>query len=155
MGQIQAMFQCFSCEETILAPTRPKTCPGCGYDWGDAASKFKAPYMLSEQNERFKNRTAYRDAILDLPVAKMNAVLNDALNIIETLSAKNVRISDISQVVKMAIEIGKIATAYDAFIRAGGKHGPSLFFKEGDKKDEPADGGVSEVTEVGQSAGKD
>lgn len=63
-------------------------------------------------------------------------MVNDALNIIETLPAKKVPASDIRYLVEMAMKIGQIATKYDEYIRAGGKHVPSLFINEGDTKNE-------------------
>lgn len=140
MANIKQVFECPHCQASLIGPNRPQTCPACKYDFGEATGDFKYPLTLSEQQERISNKIMHYEAILDMPVIKANFIMNDALNIIETIAAKNVRASDIRPLVLMAIKIGQIATQYDGFIEAGGKHVPSLFFKEGDGNELPKTG---------------
>lgn len=130
MPKIVAVYECPHCNAPLTSGKRPETCPECKYNFGEAAMDFKLPVMLSEQNVRLQNKTAYLDTIIDLPIEKANFILNDALNIVQTVPIKNVRVSDIRELMQMAIAIGQIATKYQEYLEAGGKHGPSLFFKE-------------------------
>lgn len=147
-AKIQNAYECPHCHNTLLDSKRPITCPACSYDFGEEAVDFKYPVTLTEQQERLQRKLGFYDAVLEMPIIKANSIMNDALNIIETISAKNCSISDISQVIGMAMKIGKIATKYDKYLRAGGKHVPSLFFKQKDKKDE-----LSETSAGGDAAG--
>lgn len=135
MTMIRHIYECPHCEAPITSQKRPDKCPECGYSFGEAGLDYKAPMTLSEQHERLSNDLAHYAAILDLSMEKANSIMNDALNIIETLSAKKVKTSDIRYLVQMGKKIGEIATKYDEFIVAGGKHGPSLFLIEGDTSD--------------------
>jgi hypothetical protein len=133
MARILQTYECPHCSAPLTAVKRPDKCPGCGYDFGEAINEYKYPVTLFEQSERLLRPHAHLDAVIAMPVEKALSVLNDALHILETLSAKNVPLLDIRELVQRGIRIGNIATKYDEYIQAGGKHVPSLFIKEGDK----------------------
>jgi len=139
MASVKTVYECPHCEAPLTSPKRPDKCPACGYSFGEAIMEFKYPLPLSEQMERIQNAPQLYQAILDMPITKANFIMNDALNIIETISAKNVPVSDISSVVMMAIKIGKIASQYHEFLAAGGKHVPSLFITEGEENERSSD----------------
>lgn len=143
--KIKGAYQCPHCEEVINSSRRPKVCPGCNYDFGSVISDYKYPHTLREQFEKLNDKPAFYDTVINMPIEKANAIMNDALNIIETISAKNVQVSDISQVIRMSIKIGQIATKYHEYLAEGGKHAPALFMVE--EKDElPASGDGEKVT---------
>src|SRR5271157_5203577 len=112
MAGVKALYECPHCHETLTASRRPEKCPGCGFDFGEAINEYKYPMTLREQLERMNTSHAHYDAVLAMPVEKAQFIMNDAINIIETLPAKNVRVSDIRSLVMMAIKIGNIATKY-------------------------------------------
>lgn len=136
MASIKQIYECPHCNAPLTASRRPEKCPACGYDFGEAISEYKYPLTLREQFERMQTKQTHHDAVIAMPIEKANFVLNDALNIIETLPAKNVRASDIRTLVMMSIKIGNIATKYHEYLEAGGRHVPSLFFKEGDANEQ-------------------
>ena len=130
--KIGAVYECAHCGEPMTSEKRPARCSTCGYSFGEPGTEYKPPMTLSEQHERINNKKEHFAAILNLPNEKALAILNDALNIIETMSAKKVKASDIRYLVQMGIKIGQIATKYDEFIQAGGMHGPELVANEGE-----------------------
>jgi hypothetical protein len=77
-------------------------------------------------------------------------MMNDSLNIIETIPAKNVRASDIRYLVMMAIRIGEIASKYHEYLEVGGKHVPSLYIKDGGASDASTEGIREESTRAPQ-----
>lgn len=137
MASIKQLYECPHCHETLTASRRPDKCPNpkCGYDFGEAINEYKYPVTLREQLERMLSKHAHYDAILAMPIEKANFMMNDALNIIETVPAKNVKASDIRTLVMMAIKIGNIATKYHEYLESGGRHVPSLFIKEGESNE--------------------
>lgn len=138
MASIKQLYECPHCHETLTASRRPDKCPNikCGYDFGEAINEYKYPVTLREQLERMLSKQAHYDAVLAMPIEKANFMMNDALNIIETIPAKNVKASDIRSLVMMAIKIGNVATKYHEYLEAGGRHVPSLFIKEGDTNEQ-------------------
>jgi hypothetical protein len=143
MASIKSIYECPHCHAPLTASRRPDKCPACGYDFGEAINEYKYPVTLHEQYERLQTKIAHCDAVLNMPIEKANHIMNDALNIIETIAAKNVRASDISYLIGMATQIGQIATKYHEFLQEGGRHVPSLYFKEGDAR-EPEETAVRE-----------
>jgi hypothetical protein len=137
MARILNTYECPHCSEPLISSKRPDKCPNpkCGYDFGEAINEYKYPVTLREQLERMLTKAAHHDAVIGMPIVKANFMMNDALNIIETIAAKNVKTSDIRNLITMAIRIGDIATKYHEYLEAGGKHVPSLFIKEGDTGD--------------------
>lgn len=144
MASIRTLYECPHCENQLLDSKRPEKCPACGYSFGEPGDEFKYPVTLSEQLERIKNTKAHYRSILNMPIDKANNIVNDALNILETIPAKKVPTSDISYLIGMAIKIGDIAEKYHEYLAAGGKHVPSLFVKEEGDKDEQPQAGVRE-----------
>lgn len=137
MALVKQCYECPHCHEPITASRRPEKCPNpkCGYDFGEAANEYKYPVTLREQLERMNSKNAHLDAVIAMSVDKALFILNDALNILETVSAKNVPASDIRNLIAIGIRIGNIATKYNEYIEAGGRHVPALFLKEGDKNE--------------------
>lgn len=138
MASIKQIYECPHCHETLTASRRPDKCPNpkCGYDFGEAINEYKYPVTLREQFERMQSRHAHLDAVIAMPVEKALFMMNDALNIIETIPAKNVPASDIRNLVALAMRIGNIATKYNEYVEAGGRHVPALFIKEGDTNEQ-------------------
>lgn len=122
---IKHAYVCPRCEEGITADFTDPRCPKCGLGLG-TSTRYVDPLTLDEQRMKLKDPGAHLRAVLELKVVKALSVLQDALNIIETLSVKKASIADIRPMIEMGMSIGNIATAYDAFIRAGGKHVPSV-----------------------------
>ena len=135
MASVKTVYECPRCEAPLIGDKRPDECPVCKFSFGEATLVYKTPMPLSEQRVRLKNDGKFYEAILDLSIEKANDILNDALNIVETLPAKNVKVSDISQVVRMAIKIGQLATKYHEFLIEGGKHVPDLFIQAEEVKE--------------------
>ena len=138
MALVKQCYECPNCKEPLIASRRPDKCPNpkCGYDFGEAINEYKYPVTLREQYERMQSKNAHLDAVIAMSVDKGLFILNDALNIIETMPAKNVPASDIRNLVAVAMKIGNIATKYNEYIEAGGRHVPALFIKEGDKNEQ-------------------
>ncbi len=126
--QIQNVFLCPRCEEGITSIAKTTACPSCGLPLGKQLSDtYTPPYTLTEQHEKLAAKEDYVKFLMDLPTHKANSIMNDALSLIEVVSGKNNSTADIRNLVSMAIRIGEIAKAYDAFLSAGGKHTPSFF----------------------------
>lgn len=133
MASIKSIYQCPRCEESMTVDTgRPKNCPGCGYEFSAAVLGYKYPLTMHEQHEKLQKDAEHRQALLDMPIDKANSIMNDSLNIMQVLPGKIVTKSDIRELMGMAIKIGEIAKAYEAFLIAGGQHVPALFL--GDEK---------------------
>lgn len=127
MAHIKNIFICPKCDEGITASGKIDKCPGCGHIVGSMGEQYKHPLTLVEQHQKYQDTARFRDAVLDLPIQKCECMLLDALKIIETLPGKKATPADIRKIVETATFIGKIAESYDAYLRAGGKHVPSLF----------------------------
>ena len=87
------------------------------------------PTTITEQTASVNDREAHIAFVLSVPIDIANDMMNDALNIIETIPGKKVKASDIRSLMGMAIRIGKIATKYQEFLEVGGTHTPELFIK--------------------------
>lgn len=149
---IENIYVCPKCDYATTTPAKPKFCKECGYSFIDNDFMgYRPPVTLTEQFEKLQDIEGLRDAVLDLPIAKAIAMLDDAQKIIETLSGRKNGTMDIRPLVERATSVGKIAEAYDAFLRAGGKHTPSLYINNSndqENNDEPpkTDGRSSEAT---------
>lgn len=133
--EIKTLYECPHCSSSLLSDKRPEICPSCKYEFGTGTTaRYRYPITLSEQHEALKNVLQFNSIIVDMPVEKANFIVNDALNIIKTLPAKNVRVSDIRSLVTMAIQIGEIAKKYQEYLEAGGTHVPSLFIQDKEDK---------------------
>lgn len=138
-ASIKLIFECPRCKESIMASSRPDTCPACKYDFGSLlppkeVNGYQLPYTLTEQHLKLQNSLAYNEFVMGLPIEKANDILNDALNIIQLLGGKKSSVSDIRSLVQMGLKIGEVTEAYDTFLRAGGIHAPDLLLplqKEG------------------------
>lgn len=127
-AQIQSVFLCPRCEEGITSIAKTTECPSCGLPLGKQLSDtYTPPYTLTEQHEKLGAKEDYVRFLTDLPTNKANSIMNDALSLIEVVSGKNNSAADIRNLVSMAIRIGEIGKAYDAFLSVGGKHTPSFF----------------------------
>jgi len=136
MARIKLTYVCPKCEEGITAETKPEICPGCGAKFPSMVDGgFVEPFTLAEQNLRINDERAFNRFVLNLPVETATNIMNDALNIIQSISGKKARKSDIRIMMGMAIQIGEIAKAYEQFFIAGGAHTPELFMKRGDTDD--------------------
>jgi hypothetical protein len=140
MAKIKHIYTCPRCEESLTADEKPKQCPACQYHFplvDDGG--FTIPNTITEQSERILDSYAHRRFVLQLPIAVANNIMNDALNVIETIPGKKVRVSDIRNLMGMAIRIGEIAKKYEEFLLAGGTHAPELFLSSsGDPNHESA-----------------
>ena len=127
---IKSIFLCPRCEEGITSIETTTVCPNCALPLGkQILDAYTPPYTLSEQNEKYKDQERFARVVSELPIAKANSMLNDALVILETVPGKINRIEDIRYLVETGIRIGNIATGYQKFLEAGGKHFPSFFIK--------------------------
>ncbi len=142
---VKNVFVCPRCEEGITAEKRPAKCPSCKFDFSAGVRGYVPPITYAEQLEKLQDPRGHTEALLGIDINKMNDMLNDALNIVETLPAKKVKVSDIRTAVGLAIRIGKIAEAYHKFLEEGGKHTPSLLLPSGGSNELPkkSDGGDS------------
>ena len=133
-ASIKLIYECPRCNESVIADSRPDTCPGCKFDFGgqglvQTASPpdyYQIPYTLTEQHLRLQNTQAFNSFIMELPKDKANDILNDALSVIQLLAGKKAKVSDIRFLVQMGIQIGEVAKAYDNYLRSGGLHAPEL-----------------------------
>jgi hypothetical protein len=136
-ASIKHIFQCPRCENDVTSFETVMQCPICGLPLGKMeAEPYTAPYTLSEQHLKFKDSLKYAKALAELPPDKALSILNDALNIVENIGGTKSPSEDIRNMVKMAMRIGRIASAYDHFIQAGGKHAPALL-KQQQEPNEP------------------
>ncbi len=132
---LKAVFQCPRCAEGITSATRPKICPACKYEFvKQEQSGYAAPLTLTEQYNKYRNQPEYIRFVQSLGPEKTNDILNDALTIVASLPGKSADVSDIRLVVEIAKSIGEIATKYDEFLRAGGKHTHSLINPQNKKE---------------------
>lgn len=153
MAKIKHVYTCPRCEESITADGKPKQCPGCNYYFPLIADGgFTIPNTITEQAERVPDSFAHRNFVLKLPISVANNIMNDALNVIETIPGKKVKVSDIRNLMGMAIRIGEIAKKYEDFLLAGGVHTPELFLtpSSGDPNNEPSKTRARETTSATQ-----
>jgi hypothetical protein len=106
-------------------------CPSCGLLLGkkDNFTPYTYPYTLCEQHYKYEDQEKFLERLRDMPLEKAMSVLNDALNIVETIGAKNLETPGISSLVGLAMKIGEVAKAYQAFLEAGGRHVPGVLLK--------------------------
>jgi hypothetical protein len=141
--KIENIYVCPKCTFATPGPVKPKFCRECGYSYiENNFDTFTTPITITEQLVKLEDLEGARDAIMLLTHDKAASIMEDAKKIIETIGGRKARAVDIRPIVDRAIEIGEIAKAYDAFIRAGGKHAPSLYINNNDDQeieDEPTD----------------
>lgn len=128
--EVKHVLLCPRCQEGITSNSRVLDCPKCGYALGaqTGSQRYEPPYTLTEQKTKLNaSDIEHMEAVLGLSVDKSAAILNDAFLILETLTGKNVKIEDIRPLIEIGLRIGKVAEAFDGFIRAGGKHVPSYY----------------------------
>jgi hypothetical protein len=126
----------------VPGQVKPKFCRECGYSFiENNFNTYTTPVTITEQLIKLNSLDGARDAILGLTQGKALSVLEDAQKIMETIAGRKTATVDIRPIVECAIKIGEIGKAYDAFIKAGGKHVPSLFINNNheDVKDEPTE----------------
>lgn len=148
---IENIFVCPKCDHAEPAAVKPRYCKECGYSFiENDFSKYYNPITLTEQFTKLKDVEGLRDAVLDLPLEKAISILEDAKSIVETIGGRKDRTMDIRPLVECAIRIGGIAKAYDDFLRAGGRHIPSLYTNndnsEVSDESSKASGSTGEVT---------
>jgi rRNA maturation protein Nop10 len=144
------IYQCPRCESGVISLENVTACPDCGLPLGkQSQAPYTPPYTLTEQHEKYRDQKAHVKAFIDLPITKANSIMNDALSLIEVVSGKNTPTADIRNLVAMAIRIGEIAKAYDAYINAGGKHTPSFFISE---TTETSSAGVKNESKITESS---
>lgn len=131
--KIKNTYVCPKCEEGVTADEKPTHCPACRAKFpAPGYAGFEDPVTITEQQERIKDEAAHMAFVVDLPVDIANNIMNDALNIIQTIPVKKVKVSDIRTMMRMAIQIGEVARKYEEFLLAGGTHTPDLFIKVGE-----------------------
>lgn len=126
MPAVKMIYECPRCFEGISSQSRPKFCPNCKNEFGPVTETYTAPMTLTEQFKKLRTADAYARFIQRLSIEKSNDILNDALSVVEMLPGKMSDISDIRIVVGLAKRIGEIATKYEEFLQAGGKHPHSI-----------------------------
>lgn len=130
-AHIKSVFLCPRCEEGITSIEITASCPNCGLPLGkQALDPYTPPYTFSEQNEKYLHREQLLNVLENLPIEKANSIVNDALLIIENIAGKKTRVEGIRTLMGMAIRIGEVATAYENFLKAGGRHYPSFFIQQ-------------------------
>lgn len=139
--KIENIYACPKCDFAVTGQTKPKYCRECGYSFiENNFLSYTTPITISEQLLKLNDLSGARDAVLSLKQEKALAILDDALKILETIGGRKTATLDIRPIVERAIAIGKIGEAYDNFIKAGGKHVPSLYLNNNNEvtKDEPS-----------------
>ena len=147
MANIKNTYICPRCEEGISAVEKPEVCPNCHFKLAMPGSGgFAVPTTIAEQQERIGDKKAHTEFILSLHIDTANNIMNDALNIIQTIPSKKVRTSDIRNLMGMAIQIGDIARKYEEFLKVGGAHTPELLIISGDDNEQSANGNGEKTT---------
>lgn len=132
---IKSILICPRCDAGITASDSTTNCPECGLILGTKIGPdYQPPLTLTEQHLKFQDDQRHLEVLINLPIEKANSMLNDALNILETVTAKKVNISDIRNLMGMALRIGELAKAFDSYLQAGGKLVPSLFLEVEERK---------------------
>ena len=130
MAHIQNLFVCPRCENGITSIKTTTSCPECSLPLGNMEiPSYSTPWSFTEQHEKFQDKELYLKTLMDLPITKVNSILNDALSVMEVIAGKKTQVSDMRTVMEIGMRIGEIAKAYDAFLQAGGKHVPGFFIK--------------------------
>lgn len=140
--KVETIFVCPKCEFTVPGLVKPKFCRECGYSFiENNFNTYTTPVTITEQLVKLNNIDGARDTILALTQSKAMSIMDDAKKIMETISGRKTATVDIRPLVECAIQIGELGKAYDAFIKAGGKHVPSLFINNNDEdtKHEPTE----------------
>lgn len=138
--KVETIFVCPKCGFAVPGQVKPKFCRECGYSFiENNFNSYTTPVTITEQLIKLNNIEGARDAIIGLTQSKAAAMMDDAQKIMETIAGRKTATVDIRPLVDCAIKIGELGKAYDAFIKAGGKHVPSLFINNnnGDTVDEP------------------
>jgi hypothetical protein len=124
---VREIYQCPKCEEHIVAAIKPKNCPACKYEFPDASGMYLPPLTFHEQHTKYADKDSLYDAILNLRIEKAEAIMHDALYIIETVAGKICQPKDIRELMGLAKAVGDIAHAYETYLEAKGRHVPSLY----------------------------
>lgn len=148
-ASIQHIYICPRCEEGITAHAPGSSCPKCKLILGLPDNGFRPPVTLHEQSLKLNDETQHRKTLVDLAYAKSESMLLDALGIIEMIPAKKHRGSDISRLVDIAMRIGDIARGYDAYIKAGGRHVPTLYFEPETPSSTPSESNHESPSQTG------
>jgi hypothetical protein len=138
-AEIKIVLLCPRCQEGITSKTPLLKCPKCEYPLGAhvGSDKYVLPMTLTEQRAKLNSSDCDQlDVLINMDKDKMYSIVNDCLIVLETLPGKKCSLSDIRPVIEMALKIGAIAKAYDDFLRAGGKHTPSIIIKHNEQKQE-------------------
>ena len=134
MVKIKMIYTCPRCNESTTAEEKPEICGACGSKFPALGSGgYVEPLTIEEQYQRNLNVDAKLKFILSLPIESCNNIMNDALNILQSIPGKKVDVSGIRILMGLAIQIGEIAKAYEIFLASGGAHVPGLLIKSGDK----------------------
>ena len=137
MTNIKQIYTCPKCEESITSPNKPNHCPGCGYKFSlEGLVDFFLPTTVTEQAERIGDDKEHKQFLLEMPISSACNIMQDALNIIEIIPGKKVKVTDIRTIMGMAIKIGEVAKKYEDFLAAGGTHVPGLFITSGESENE-------------------
>jgi hypothetical protein len=134
---ISGIFLCPRCEAEVLSIKTAFSCPNCGLPLGrQPVAPYTPPYTLFEQHEKYQDKEAFVNVVINLPIEKANSMLNDALAVIELIAGKINSTSDIRIVMGLARKIGDIANAYHTYLEVGGKHVPNFFNKQQNQNEE-------------------
>lgn len=125
---IKNIYVCPRCEEGIVTNQAGSTvCPTCGMVVGPSQTAYyKPPLTLHEQHQKLCSDSQHLNVIIELTQDKTLGILQDALNILETVAVKKLPVAGIRPIVEIGMKIGAIASAYDAFLQAGGAHVPGV-----------------------------
>lgn len=146
MAKIKMIFTCPQCEESMTAFEKPEICGGCGAKFPAIGSGgYVEPITIEEQYQRLQDDSGKLKFILNLPIESCNNIMNDALNIMQTVSGKKIDVSGIRILMGLAIKIGEIAKAYETYLSTGGAHTPGLLMTTGAKNEPTKTGNGEEV----------
>jgi hypothetical protein len=115
---------CPRCEEGINSSELNIKCPTCGFQLGPEVPRYQYPLTMCEQHQKYVDGPAHLELLMSMPHEKAMSIINDSLNIVETASAKNGSVSEIRDMLGIAMRVGEVAKAYLDYLNAGGKHVP-------------------------------
>lgn len=137
-ANIQLCYICPRCDHALASIDNVTACPSCGLPLGKQdVDPYTPPYTLSEQHYKYLNSDRLVSVLADMPIEKANNIMNDALIIIENVAGKKTRVEGIRELMQMAIRIGEIASAYEKFLQAGGRHHPTHHIKTEQQQQQP------------------
>jgi hypothetical protein len=138
-AEVKLVLICPRCQEGITAGSDNVKCPKCEFPLGPRPEgrALLPPMTLTEQKIKSgASDMEMFETISNLSADKACSIVNDALLILETLPGKKSELAGISPLVEMSLRIGELAKAYDAFLRAGGKHVPNIKIKHDQEQQE-------------------